>query len=119
MEAIRKGLFETNSSSTHSLIVAAENEFNKWVNGECLYHPGDGEFVAINKIISKIIIESDWGYKEGFDNYVSKDVLFDVIRRYVPEYVSYNQFVSSGEMIEKHKNIDGKQVVALSVYKRD
>ena len=34
MIQIRQNLFETNSSSTHSLIICRENEFDKWKNGE-------------------------------------------------------------------------------------
>ena len=33
MKVVRLGLFETNSSSTHSLIVCTKEEFTKFVNG--------------------------------------------------------------------------------------
>ena len=31
---IRIGVFESNSSSTHSLTIVSEDEFKKWKNGE-------------------------------------------------------------------------------------
>lgn len=34
MKAIRQGCFETNSSSTHSITMCMENEFEKWKNGD-------------------------------------------------------------------------------------
>ena len=34
---IRTGVFETNSSSTHSLVMCSEDEYNKWANGELYY----------------------------------------------------------------------------------
>lgn len=34
----RLGMFETNSSSTHSLIIGMEDDFKKWENGELLYY---------------------------------------------------------------------------------
>ena len=37
MITIRKNVFETNSSSTHSLVMAEKSEFDKWENGEVLY----------------------------------------------------------------------------------
>ena len=37
MKQIRRGVFETNSSSTHSLTVCTEDEYNKWKRGELLY----------------------------------------------------------------------------------
>lgn len=34
--SIRRGVFETNSSSTHSLSVCDKTDFDKWVNGELI-----------------------------------------------------------------------------------
>ena len=34
---VRAGVFETNSSSTHSLTMMSLDEFNKWKSGELLY----------------------------------------------------------------------------------
>lgn len=32
--SIRRGVFETNSSSTHSLTMCSENEYDKWERGK-------------------------------------------------------------------------------------
>lgn len=37
MVQVRKNVFETNSSSTHSLVIAEASEFDKWVKGEVYY----------------------------------------------------------------------------------
>ena len=37
MIQVRKNVFETNSSSTHSLVMAEKSEFDKWEKGEVLY----------------------------------------------------------------------------------
>ena len=45
MIQIRAGVFETNSSSTHSLCIMTQDDFNKWVyshNGEYYFVDGDG-----------------------------------------------------------------------------
>lgn len=34
----RLGIFESNSSSTHSMIIGMEDDFKKWENGELLYN---------------------------------------------------------------------------------
>lgn len=36
---IRRGTFETNSSSVHSLCICTKEEFDAWKNGELLYDP--------------------------------------------------------------------------------
>lgn len=44
---IRRGVFETNSSSTHSLTMCSEEEFEKWKNGEILFDEwGSEKFVS-------------------------------------------------------------------------
>jgi hypothetical protein len=37
MIQVRKNVFETNSSSTHSLVMAVKSEFDKWEAGEYYY----------------------------------------------------------------------------------
>lgn len=37
MIQIRSGVFETNSSSTHSLTMCTQEEFDKWVKGELVF----------------------------------------------------------------------------------
>lgn len=39
---IRKGVFETNSSSTHSLTMCLKSDYDKWTNGEVLLYAGWG-----------------------------------------------------------------------------
>ena len=39
---IRKGIFETNSSSTHSLVMCLKSDFDRWNNGEVLLFTGSG-----------------------------------------------------------------------------
>lgn len=34
---IRMGVFETNSSSTHSMVICTKEEYEKWKNGEYVY----------------------------------------------------------------------------------
>ena len=37
---IRKGVFETNSSSTHSLVMCLKSDYDKWEHGEVLLYNG-------------------------------------------------------------------------------
>ena len=42
---IRRGVFETNSSSTHSLTIVSQEDYDKWGNGEMLIHKWEGRLV--------------------------------------------------------------------------
>ena len=39
---IRRGVFETNSSSTHSLTMCLKSDYDKWTKGEVLLFTGSG-----------------------------------------------------------------------------
>lgn len=50
MRQIRNGVFETNSSSTHSLTVCTQEEFDKWVNGELIFDSWDDCIVKYEEL---------------------------------------------------------------------
>ena len=37
MKQVRRGVFETNSSSTHSITICTEDEYEKFKRGELMY----------------------------------------------------------------------------------
>ena len=39
---VRRGVFETNSSSVHSLTMCSRSDFNKWSDGETFLYDGSG-----------------------------------------------------------------------------
>lgn len=45
MKQIRKGVFETNSSSTHSITICTQEEFDKFKKGELIYDTRDDKLV--------------------------------------------------------------------------
>lgn len=47
---IRHGVFETNSSSTHSLTMCSEEEYNAWIAGDILFDDWCEEFVKPSEI---------------------------------------------------------------------
>ena len=48
---IRRGVYETNSSSTHSLTMCSDEEFEQWKNGELLFDEwGSESFVKANSL---------------------------------------------------------------------
>jgi hypothetical protein len=46
---IRLGVFETNSSSTHTLTIVTLEDFEKWKNGELEFHSYDEKFVPVTQ----------------------------------------------------------------------
>ena len=62
---IRRNTFETNSSSTHSMVIAMKDDFDKWVNRETLYCKDsyswkknkfeEGKFYNLNEVNTYIV----------------------------------------------------------------
>ena len=80
---IRLSVFETNSSSTHSITIADEIDYNKWGKGELLYNNYDGKFLSVEEGIEKNI--------EALRNY------------YAPHSETFENFA---ETYRKTKSID-------------
>lgn len=88
MLQIRNGIFETNSSSVHSITICPENDYNKWVNGE-LYIDESDKLVSLDEAIEEIskyyTIDKDNigemlfdnGYRT-YDEYMDRAVYFEV-----------------------------------------
>lgn len=47
MKLVREGVFETNSSSTHSLTLCTESVYNDWKNGKLLYCEEEDKFYEV------------------------------------------------------------------------
>ena len=73
---IRRGVYETNSSSTHSLTMCSEEEFEQWKNGELLFDEwGSESFVKANSLSDDDKKYEEWQYSEletFVDRYTSK-----------------------------------------------
>lgn len=52
LRVIRKGVFETNSSSTHSITMCSKEDYDKWECGEVFY--SDGGFVSKEEAIKEL-----------------------------------------------------------------
>ena len=67
MKCIRRGTFETNSSSCHSLTLASKKDYDMWTKGDVfLFY---SEFVPINEAYVRI---KTW-IKEKLDYYTQKE----------------------------------------------
>lgn len=142
---VRTGLFETNSSSTHSITLATEDSYKLFKNGEVLLDDGTGCFIsredAWNKLKEeykkyntdfKASIENlkhfgddeDYTASECLDDY-PKDVQDLIIYGLSGhEIANYEQYIEDEGYLEtyvEHHKINGTdmKVVALGKYGYD
>lgn len=63
MKQIRSGVFETNSSSTHSLVICTYDEFKKFIDGELIYDR------YAERLVEKSIAKDANGVVRRFNTY--------------------------------------------------
>lgn len=94
---IRRGVFETNSSSTHSLTMCTESDFEKWLNGELVWSRWDDELVPIT---SKV--------RESMDNNEREYLTYDQFNDW--DYLDYETFE------QRFETPNNERVVAFGYY---
>jgi hypothetical protein len=57
---IRRGVFETNSSSVHTLTMCSGEEYKKWENGEVLFWRDADTFSTREEIIEELKVKKTW-----------------------------------------------------------
>ena len=71
-KSIRIGVFETNSSSTHSLCIVSQEDYNKWKKGELIFDRNNETLITIDEMQSH---KNDRYFDE--DDYQTKESYFD------------------------------------------
>lgn len=103
MKTIRYNVFETNSSSTHSMVVLDEEDYNRWVNEGLYYDSNAKELLTLEdirflvrqdmvryrkrcepeKVLDKItddevddyLSDNYWDYPESYEGFTSSEYL--------------------------------------------
>ena len=53
MKSIRRGVFETNSSSTHSITMCAAEDYEAWKQGKMYFDSRNDKFLTMDDILEK------------------------------------------------------------------
>ena len=85
---IRRGVFETNSSSVHSITMCSHDEYTKWVNGELIFNNDSEKFITREDAIEKVkqfthwktgellYPDTDWSNNEEVDEILRKNYYY-------------------------------------------
>ena len=133
MLQIRHGVFETNSSSTHSITIVPKDEFEKWVDGEVYFNDDSWEVKNHNRWLTKeeAIVgvlgcdypptnddDCDYTYKELDE--MNNDDLSEILSNC--SIYSFNEY-SENYGLEyydvKHITEHGDEIVAFGLYGND
>lgn len=118
METIRVGVFETNSSSTHSLTMCTREEYDKWKKGELLWNKWDEDFMTLEQLCRENEIQFD---DELYDN--DEDYAESIDKKIKNAgYLTYEEFWED-EYLEgfedSYTTKGGEEIVAFGLYGYD
>lgn len=119
---IRRGVFETNSSSVHSITMCTGEEYQKWENSEILYWGDEDKFGTREEIIEemKTMTWYDGTLRFSDVNWEDEDEVSDI---FSDENVkTYDEYFKN-EWFETYSNTyttpNGEEVVAFGYYGHD
>lgn len=94
MRQIRKNVFETNSSSTHSITMCSQSQFDDWKAGKLLFDYWDGGFVSAKEMTKADKEDARDEYKQLYESqsYYKKweDLSEDEVNKWYNKYYSEN-----------------------------
>ena len=127
MRLIRKNTFETNSSSTHSITMCMESEFEKWKTGEMYWDRWNDELVSKEEVEKKMVEykvefinehpdfdENDDDWQEQLQEYLDDDKMYYSYEEFNDyDYIEYETFV------DDYTTPSGDKIVAFGYYGYD
>ena len=122
MIQVRQGVFETNSSSTHSITMCTKNEFNEWIDGKIYRNDGywddstsalkDKDFLTYDEAIE--LIKSS-KYYESMQEDENVDDYFKEYRIY--SYDNWGEYFETD--VTNYTTPNGEEIVAVCYYGYD
>ncbi len=92
---IRRCVFETNSSSTHSITMCLKSDYDKWQNGDMFLYKGSG-----------------WSYPDGnkpkMNHFYTREeaIEFQKLDKYCPENVNWDNKDEVDEILKENEFYD-------------
>lgn len=111
--SIRVGVFETNSSSVHSITICSKEEYEQWENGELLLNRyGSPKFINKNEKIEELKNDPECN-DINFDN---EDEINEVLRE--EDLYTYSDYddIEYEQFYKTFITKNGEEIVAFGYY---
>lgn len=117
---VRRGVFETNSSSVHSITMCSKEDYKRWENGELFLKRYGDKLVDVND--SKVAKERA-DYEAELEEW-EKDENHNRWDKPYAELLTYNEFndwnfIDYDTFYEEYKTPSGDTIVAFGYYGHD
>lgn len=133
MLQVRQGVFETNSSSTHSITIASQSDFDKWKNGEVYLNdewwsdeindPNKNKtFLTVDEAVNLVKARDDVYGDDDTVDYDSMDILEKEEKIEGYGIYTFEEYFSKSwlEAYEEHYTTEhGDDIIAFGYYGYD
>ena len=131
---IRRGVYETNSSSCHSLTMCSEEEFEQWKKGEILFNRYENEFIKAYNLSDEDKREAAQDYKDHKDEFSKEwsELSESAKEKYYTKYAKENGIVDEDSktyeewlhgnlniFVDRYTSKSGDKIVAFGKYGYD
>lgn len=113
MRTIRSSVFETNSSSTHSLVILSKEDYDKWQNNEVVLNLYDGEVQPLDP--NKKITRNEDG--TVLFNETEYESMYDLMEE---QYDEIDDSYAPKEYVDEYAEVEQKELddkVIMSIYR--
>jgi len=111
MISIRKGVFETNSSSVHALILCTKEDYENLQHGKLLIEPYKNKLITWQEATRQLV--DDWGYSWDEVEKMSPEALLDAYYDH-DVAVDFDHWGEDYDYFEKEMTTpNGEQIVAF------
>ena len=93
---IRENCFETNSSSTHSMVIVEDSKLEKWKNGELFYIISEDDFVGkygkerrMEEIYANALYSNLYSYQDEIIEAIKEHKIEDYIKSMIDDGTWY------------------------------
>lgn len=122
MKIIRLGVFETNSSSTHTMVIMSEEEYDKWKKGELLKYRWEDKFITKeenDKIIKKLIEDYAKEYNIPVEDVDVDDLKYEYDDDIAYTFEEYDDRMDLESDIEEYTTKNGEKLIIKCWYGYD
>ncbi len=122
MKIIRLGVFETNSSSTHTMVIMSEEEYDKWKKGELLKYRWEDKFITKeenDEIIKRLIEDYAKEYNIPVEDVDVDDLKYEYDDDIAYTFEEYDDRMDLESDIEEYTTKNGEKLIIKCWYGYD
>lgn len=115
---IRRGVFETNSSSTHSITMCTNEEYQKFLKGELYISECNDKLLSLEQI-KEDFEQANKEWKENHENDLYENIEQYMDCECIKSYVDWEEDDYLESYISNYTTPNGEEIIAFGKYGYD